>query len=104
MTIPLGERRYVPRGASNTLKLIVEEHLEELRHVYDDRFRETYGPLPQAASLTAVGHDPFLVALRTPQKKKTKMSISTAEKPLKQIEHAGRIDGTSLDLRARLFL
>ena len=44
-SIPLGERRYVPRASSNTLKLIVEDHLEELREVYDDRFRDTYGPL-----------------------------------------------------------
>ena len=35
----------MPRAASNTLKLIVEEHLEELRGVYDDRFRKIYGPL-----------------------------------------------------------
>jgi hypothetical protein len=38
--------RYRPRPASNQLKEIVEDSLEELFRVWDDRFRESYGPLP----------------------------------------------------------
>ncbi len=36
---------YRPRSHTNALKEIVEEHLEEFLHVYDDRFRATYGPM-----------------------------------------------------------
>ena len=37
--------RYRPRSATNPLKEIVENHLEELLRVYDQRFRDTYGPM-----------------------------------------------------------
>ena len=37
---------YRPRPASNQLKEIVENSIEELFRVWDDRFRESYGPLP----------------------------------------------------------
>jgi hypothetical protein len=36
---------YHPRSAVNPLKEIVNDHLEELLRVYDDKFRDTYGPL-----------------------------------------------------------
>src|SRR6266545_7963880 len=36
---------YHPRPASNQLKEIVEENIEELLQVWDERFRDTYGPL-----------------------------------------------------------
>ena len=35
---------YRPRSSTNALKEIVEDHLEELLHVYDERFRSNYGP------------------------------------------------------------
>jgi len=37
---------YRPRAPSNHLKEIIEDSLEELRRVWDDRFRDKYGPLP----------------------------------------------------------
>lgn len=37
--------RYRPRAPTNPLKEIVEDHLEELLEVYDERFFSTYGPL-----------------------------------------------------------
>ena len=40
----LGAPRYIPRVAGNALQQIVEDHLEELRRVYDERFRSSYGP------------------------------------------------------------
>ena len=43
MGVALGQRRYIPRAPSNTLKDIVEAHLEELDRVYDDRFRNQVG-------------------------------------------------------------
>ncbi len=45
MGVALGQRRTIPRAPCNTLKDIVEAHLEELPRVYDDRFRNQYGPL-----------------------------------------------------------
>lgn len=45
MEATLGQRCYVPRASSNTLKKIVETHLEELQPIYDDRFRRQSGPL-----------------------------------------------------------
>ena len=36
---------YRPRSSTNDLKEIVEDALEELLRVYDERFRSTYGPL-----------------------------------------------------------
>jgi hypothetical protein len=36
---------YRPRPASNDLKLIIEDSLEELYQVWDSRFRDLYGPL-----------------------------------------------------------
>jgi hypothetical protein len=36
---------YKPRPAQNDLKEIVEDRLEELLGVYDERFAATYGPL-----------------------------------------------------------
>ena len=45
MVQALGVPQYVPRSPSNTLKQIVEDHLEDLKRVYDDRFAKTYGPL-----------------------------------------------------------
>ena len=45
MGVALGQRRYIPRAPCNTLKDIVEAHLEELERVYDLRFRNQYGPL-----------------------------------------------------------
>jgi len=36
---------YRARSYHNDLKDIVEDHLEELVRVYDERFRSTYGPL-----------------------------------------------------------
>ena len=38
--------RYRPRPASNQLKEIVEDSMEELFRVWDERFRESYGSLP----------------------------------------------------------
>jgi hypothetical protein len=38
-------RGYRPRSATNDLKEIVEDCLEELVRVYDERFRSVYGPL-----------------------------------------------------------
>ena len=44
---PPGEApRYLPRPAHNQLKAIVEDSMEELFRVWDDRFPERYGPLP----------------------------------------------------------
>ena len=37
--------RYRPRAPTNPLKEIVEDQLEELLEVYDERFFSTYGPL-----------------------------------------------------------
>lgn len=37
--------KYRPRPATDDLKDIVEDHLEELLEVYDQRFRRGYGPL-----------------------------------------------------------
>ena len=37
--------RYRPRAPTNPLKEIVEDHLEEMLEVYDERFFSTYGPL-----------------------------------------------------------
>ena len=37
---------YRPRSSSNALKEIVEDHLEDLFRVWDERFRERFGPLP----------------------------------------------------------
>ena len=47
MPVPLGEAAsgYRPRAASNPLKEILEDGLEELLRVYDERFRALYGPL-----------------------------------------------------------
>ena len=47
MPLPLREAvsGYRPRPASNPLKEILEDHLEELLRVYDERFRPLYGPL-----------------------------------------------------------
>ncbi len=36
---------YTPRSCTNDLKDIIEDHLEELIGVYDERFGRTYGPL-----------------------------------------------------------
>ncbi len=36
---------YRPRRATEDLKEIVEDHLEELLRVYDDRFAAEYGPM-----------------------------------------------------------
>lgn len=41
----LGSPRYIPRPTGNVLTRIVEEHLDELRHCYDEHFAQTYGPL-----------------------------------------------------------
>jgi hypothetical protein len=38
---------YRPRSATNDLKEIVEDSMEELFGVWEDRFRERYGPLPE---------------------------------------------------------
>ncbi len=40
-----GHPGYRPRAPTNDLKDIVEDHLEELLRVYDERFRNTYGPM-----------------------------------------------------------
>ncbi len=37
---------YRPRSYTNDLKDIIEDCLDELVNVWDERFRETYGPLP----------------------------------------------------------
>ena len=37
---------YRPRPASNQLKEIVEDSMEELFRVWDERFRDQYGALP----------------------------------------------------------
>jgi hypothetical protein len=37
---------YQPRNATNQLKEIVEDAMEELFGAWDDRFRERYGALP----------------------------------------------------------
>ncbi len=36
---------YTPRSSTNDLKDIIEDHLEELWRVYDERFARTCGPL-----------------------------------------------------------
>ena len=36
---------YTPRSSTNDLKHIIEDHLEELFRVYDERFAQSYGPL-----------------------------------------------------------
>ena len=38
--------RYRPRPASNPLKEIVEDSMEEIVRVWDDRFRDRYGAFP----------------------------------------------------------
>lgn len=38
-------RGYRPRASSNPLKSIVEDSLEDLLRLWDERFRERYGPL-----------------------------------------------------------
>ncbi|MGH9363354.1 MAG: transposase zinc-binding domain-containing protein [Thermoanaerobaculia bacterium] len=47
MPLPLlgAQTGYRPRSARNQLKDLVEDCLEELFQVYDERFRDTYGPL-----------------------------------------------------------
>jgi hypothetical protein len=45
LSIPAGHK-YRPRSATNDLKEIVEDSIEELFRVWDDRFRERYGSLP----------------------------------------------------------
>ena len=45
-TVPAAAPCYRPRPASNQLKEIVEDCMEELFQVWDDRWRESYGPLP----------------------------------------------------------
>ncbi|MBI4583966.1 MAG: transposase zinc-binding domain-containing protein [Planctomycetes bacterium] len=42
---------YQPRAASNPLKDIVNDSLEELFRVWDCRFRESHGPLPARVRL-----------------------------------------------------
>ena len=49
--------RYRPRAPTNPLKEIVEDHLEELLEVYDERFFSTYGPLhPRVGELSRVAY------------------------------------------------
>jgi hypothetical protein len=36
---------YKPRSSTNDLKEIIEDSLEELLRIWDDRYRDTYGPL-----------------------------------------------------------
>ena len=43
--LPLGLPRYTPRPATNVLKRIIDEHLEDLKLVHDERFARTHGPL-----------------------------------------------------------
>jgi hypothetical protein len=38
-------RGYEPRSPQNALKEIVEDSLDELFRVWEERFRERYGPL-----------------------------------------------------------
>ena len=46
MPLPADARPgYRPRAPTNDLKDIVEDHLEELLRVYDERFTNTYGPM-----------------------------------------------------------
>ncbi len=45
MVQALGASRYIPQSPSNLLKQIVEDHLEDLKFSYDERFAKTYGPL-----------------------------------------------------------
>jgi hypothetical protein len=45
MTQAAAQAGYKPRSATNPLKEIVEDHLEELFDVWDERFRSTHGPL-----------------------------------------------------------
>ncbi|MGH7378114.1 MAG: hypothetical protein ACREKK_11915 [Candidatus Methylomirabilales bacterium] len=48
MSLPLPAEaapRYQPRAASNPLKEIVEDSLEELFRVWDERYEKIYGPL-----------------------------------------------------------
>jgi hypothetical protein len=47
MSLPLGEAStgYRPRPTTNDLKEIVEDSLEGLFPVWDERFRKNYGPL-----------------------------------------------------------
>ena len=45
MEAALGQACYAPRASRNTLEDIVEAHLEELEQIYDERFRNNYGPL-----------------------------------------------------------
>ncbi len=43
--LPLGLPRYAPRPAANVLKRIVDEHLEDLKLIHEERFARTHGPL-----------------------------------------------------------
>jgi len=45
MTQAAAQAGYTPRSATNQLKEVVEDHLEELVRVWDERFRPTYGSL-----------------------------------------------------------
>jgi hypothetical protein len=45
MVQALGQPRYIPQGSTNALKQIVDDHLEELKSVYDERFARSHGPL-----------------------------------------------------------
>ncbi len=42
---PCGTGGYTPRSYTNRLKDILEENIEELFRVYDERFARTYGSL-----------------------------------------------------------
>ncbi|MFN0060514.1 MAG: transposase zinc-binding domain-containing protein [Planctomycetota bacterium] len=54
MVQALGQPRYLPRAPTNALKLIVEDHLEDLKLVYDERFARRCGPLtPRVLDLFA---------------------------------------------------
>ena len=46
MTQTAAQAGYQPRSATNQLKEIVEDHMEELFQVWDARLRESFGPLP----------------------------------------------------------
>jgi hypothetical protein len=45
LSIPTGQQ-YRPRSATNALKEIVEDSMEELFRDWDERFRGRYGSLP----------------------------------------------------------
>ena len=45
MPQPASAPGYKPRSSTNDLKEVIEENLEELFRIYDDKYRSDYGPM-----------------------------------------------------------